>query len=149
MMVEMHRIDALQGQMVRDKIFIDYLTNPSVVVWNGHLVLATSLVWAIKEAPYFRPANRTPSETTEFALLNITTITSSTAYVGPIRDRNPWAPSNLNAKKLRQVQPLDDEYVHLFFPAIYYCLPACLPACLHLLTRHDTSLTHPPPSSIS
>ena len=79
MMMEMKKIDIVQGQMVFDKMFIQFGINPSILEWRDHLLMATSLAWGIEEAPGMKASGKLPSECIEFNWVN-----RSSLYAPPI-----------------------------------------------------------------
>ncbi len=102
---EMKKIDVIQGQMVFDKTFINWMINPSVLIWRGHLVVATGITWQIRSAPGMLPAGKHPSETIEFGILNISTLSGP-----PLKLKNPIG--NIG-KGTRRVYPINETYMGL------------------------------------
>ena len=77
MMMEMRKIDIVQGQMVFDKMFINFGINPSVLKWQESLFMATSLAWGVEEAPKKGTSSgKVPSECVEFNWVNISSLNS-------------------------------------------------------------------------
>ena len=77
MMMEMTKIDIVQGQIVFDKMFVQFGINPSILEWQEHLLMATSLGWPIGEAPGHKVSGKLPSECVEFNWVNRSSLNST------------------------------------------------------------------------
>jgi hypothetical protein len=77
MMMEMTKVDIVQGQMVFDKMFIQLGINPSVLEWREQMLMATSLGWPIEEAQDHLVSGRRPSECVEFNWINKSSLNSA------------------------------------------------------------------------
>ena len=65
------------SQIVFDKMFVQFGINPSILEWQEHLLMATSLGWPMREAPGHKVSGKLPSECVEFNWVNRSSLNST------------------------------------------------------------------------